>query len=116
MADRDKIIRMAREAGFEVHDRKQQARVGMDALLGIDSTEKLERFAESVIANFLQRSGQYLTNDASREAVIADAVAEEREECAKLCDQEVARWGFHAVAPSAAAGCAVLIRARGQHG
>lgn len=50
------------------------------------------------------------------EAVIAEAVAEEREACAKLCDQEVARWGFHAVAPSAAAGCAVLIRARGQHG
>ncbi len=49
------------------------------------------------------------------EAVIAEAVAEEREACARLCDQEVARWRFHAVAPSAAAGCAVLIRARGKH-
>lgn len=55
MADRADIIRMAREAGFEVHDRKQQARVGMDALLGIDSTEKLERFAGLVAAPLLQR-------------------------------------------------------------
>jgi hypothetical protein len=44
------IIRMAREAGFEIHERKQQARVGVDALLGIDSTEKLERFAALVAA------------------------------------------------------------------
>ncbi len=46
MTARADVIRMAREAGFEVHERKQQARVGMDALCGIDSTEKLERFAE----------------------------------------------------------------------
>lgn len=83
MADRDNIIRMAREAGFEIHERKQQARVGMDALVGIDSTDKLQRFAELVKADFLQSTGQYLANDASREAVIADAVAEEREACAR---------------------------------
>lgn len=45
------IIEMAREAGFEVHERKQQARVGLDALCGIDSTAKLERFAELVRAD-----------------------------------------------------------------
>lgn len=56
------VIRMAREVGFEVHDRKQQARVGVDALLGIDSTAKLERFA----------------------ALVAAA---ERETCANLCEQ-----------------------------
>lgn len=83
MTNRDNIIRLAREAGFEIHERKQQARVGMDALVGIDSTDKLQRFAELVKADFLQSTGQYLTNDASREAVIADAVAEEREACAK---------------------------------
>lgn len=46
--NRDDVLRMAREAGFEVHDRKQHARVGMDAMLGIDSTAKLERFAALV--------------------------------------------------------------------
>jgi len=47
---REDIIRMAQEAGFEVHERKQQARIGVDALLGVDSTEKLQRFAASVAA------------------------------------------------------------------
>jgi hypothetical protein len=47
---RDDVLRLAREAGFEVHDRKQQARVGLDELLGIDSTAKLERFTALVAA------------------------------------------------------------------
>ena len=59
---RDDIIRMAREAGFEVHPRKEQVRVGIDALMGIDSTEKVERFA----------------------ALVAAA---EREACAKVCEE-----------------------------
>jgi hypothetical protein len=58
---RDDIIGMAREAGFEIHERKQQVRVGMDALIGIDSTDKLERFA----------------------ALVASA---EREACEKVCE------------------------------
>lgn len=44
------VIRMAREAGFEIHERKQQARVGADALFGIDSTPKLLKFANLVAA------------------------------------------------------------------
>ena len=52
---RDEIISMAREAGFEVHERKQEARVGMDALLGNDSTGKLERFAALVAAKERER-------------------------------------------------------------
>lgn len=47
---RDEIIRMASECGFEVHERKQQVRVGMDTLFGCDSTAKLERFAALVAA------------------------------------------------------------------
>jgi hypothetical protein len=40
------IISMAREAGLEIHEVAdwRLAREGMDALLGIDSTEKLQRF------------------------------------------------------------------------
>lgn len=39
------IEKLAREAGFEVHPRKHQIRVGADALLGLDSTEKVHKFA-----------------------------------------------------------------------
>jgi hypothetical protein len=60
------LIEMAQEAGFEVHERKQQARVGLDAICGIDSTAKLKRFAELIRAD-------------------------EREACAKLSD-EYAKW------------------------
>jgi hypothetical protein len=65
------LIEMAREAGFEVHERKQQARVGLDAICGINSTAKLERFAELI-----------------RE----DATAKERYRCSQLaikCSWEV---------------------------
>lgn len=55
MITRNEVARMAREAGFEVHDRKQQVRVGLDALAGIDSTEKLERFAALVAAHVIAR-------------------------------------------------------------
>lgn len=113
MADRDNIIRMAREVGVNTSMRSIWPPTFKNSISF--TPEELERLADLVIADFLQRTGQYLTNEASREAAIADAVAEEREACAKLCDREVTRWGFHAVAPSAAAGCAVLIRARGKH-
>lgn len=64
---RDDVIRMAREAGV----------VPTSPLLGIRPAdlEAIERFAHLVIADFLQRTGQYVTNDASREAAITEAVA-----------------------------------------
>ena len=55
---RDDIIRMAREAGIETHERKQQARLGVDSLLGVDSTDKLSRFADLVAAAIRARSHQ----------------------------------------------------------
>jgi hypothetical protein len=45
---REELLMMAREAGIEVHPSKQQARIGLDALIGCDSTGKLARFAELV--------------------------------------------------------------------
>lgn len=95
----EEIIAMAREAGFEVHERKQQVRVGADALLGIDSSDKLERFADLVAEK---------------------AAAKEREACAQVCEanrtnppqgkpDDVER-GFNA----AIRRCAAAIRARGQ--
>ncbi len=88
---RDDIIRMAREAGLEVHDRKEQVRVGMDALLGIDSTAKVERFAVLV-------------------------AAAEREACAKVCETYETASIRHE-SPSTAMifnHCAKAIRARGE--
>lgn len=48
--NREQVIRMAREAGIEFHERKNQLRIGTDILFGDDSTEKLERFAALVAA------------------------------------------------------------------
>ncbi len=58
---------------------------GLSDMLRLDSpaarelsSRRVHAFAEAVVADFLQRTGQYLTDDASREAAIADAVAAER--------------------------------------
>ena len=48
--------------------------------------ERLTAERETIISDFLKRIGQYVTNDASREAAIAAAVAAEREACAVVCD------------------------------
>ena len=50
------------------------------------SDEALARFAHKVIEHFLATTGQYVTNDASREAAIQAAVEAEREACAKVCE------------------------------
>ena len=66
---------------------------------------------ETVVEEFLRRTGQYVTNDASREAAIAAAVAAEREACAAVCEN----GNFlHDAAPTAIFGkeCARAIRAR----
>lgn len=57
---KDDILRMAIEAGMEVHERKGQVRIGSAVLTGADSTEQVERFAQLVAAH-------------------------ERDQCAKAC-------------------------------
>ncbi len=42
------IEQLALEAGFEIHQSKGHIRVGMDAIIGNDSTAKLMRFAALV--------------------------------------------------------------------
>ena len=91
---REDIIRMAREAGDDV-----------DHTLPSD-LDFLERFAHKVIEHFLDTTGQYVTNDASREAAIRAAVAVEREACAEIADE----YDYQLVAGS----CARDIRARGE--
>lgn len=112
MSDRNNIIRMAREAcGPDVEDTLQD---GHMLMLEIG---EMSRFAELVIADFLQRTGQYLTNDASREAVIADAVAEEREACAAVIPSKSPGGGplLQAAYDLGVAETQAAIRARGRH-
>lgn len=76
--NREEIIRIAREVGIKLSPAQ------FSGVLESELDEfQLERFANHVVAHFLQRSGQHLTNDATRRAVIAEAVEAEREACAK---------------------------------
>lgn len=86
---RDDIIRMAREAGIETHERKQQARLGVDSHLSVDSTDKLSRFADLVSTT-------------------------EREACAKVCNSMFDLRGANDDHKYMADKCAEAIRARSQ--
>ena len=99
---RDDVIRLAREAGAGVALTMSSQPQVSDALF---RGKSLESFVHLVIADFLARTGQYVTNDASREAALDLARGEEREACAKVCDDN--HWEDHRLFADA-------IRARGQ--
>ena len=107
---REDVIRMARECEIHVSEGNTFAD---DCYISV-----LYRFANKVIEHFLATTGQYVTNDASREAAIQAAVEAEREACAKVCEgriggatKEDTWWsGFR----SAMSQCADVIRARGK--
>lgn len=46
----DEILSMARDAGMEVHPRKDQIRIGYARIAGLDSTPEVMRFAALVAA------------------------------------------------------------------
>ena len=62
----DEILSMARDAGMEVHPRKDQIRIGYARIAGLDSTPEVMRFAALVAAK---------------------AAAEEREACTAACEK-----------------------------
>lgn len=72
----DELVCLAKEAGAGLAITMSSNPRIADAMF---SGASLERFADLVIADFLQRTGQYVTNDASREAALEQARAEERE-------------------------------------
>ena len=74
MNSTEKIISLAKRCGAYVYK---------DGDAVFDSTEDIEIFYHAAIAEFLKESGQYVTNDASREAVIKQAKAEAFEAAAK---------------------------------
>lgn len=84
---RDDIIKLARDAGIEVHARKGEIRIGSAAITGCDSTEQVTRFA----------------------ALVAAA---EREACAQVCIEHACKHPYPSHAGAAATVCAAAIRAR----
>lgn len=84
--NREDAIRMAKSAGMIVYQGAQDR-----VLFEGNVIDVLTRFADLAIENFLEQSGQYLTNDATREAAIKEAfaagAAHEREECAKFANE-----------------------------
>ena len=99
----EEIIRMAREAGFETEDWANGTHVIVyESGREIDITNELERFAALVAANEREKH-----NSPSWETV-DDAIAAEREACAKVCetDELCCKCGDE---------CAEAIRARGEN-
>lgn len=83
---REDIVRIARECDIQVSEGNTFAD---DCYISV-----LYRFANKAIERFLTTTGQYVTNDASREAAIKAAVEAEREECAivaasTVCDEHL---------------------------
>ncbi len=75
---RDDILRMAREAGMEVHERKGEIRIGSAVITGCDSTEQVTRFAALVAAaereacaELMERQHAWITNTAAANAIRA---------------------------------------------
>ena len=83
---RDDVVRIAHECDIRVSEGNTFAD---DCYISV-----LYRFANKVIEHFLATTGQYVTNDASREAAIKEAVEAEREACAEIaantvCDEHI---------------------------
>ena len=83
---REDVVRMARECEIHVSEGNTFAD---DCYISV-----LYRFANKVIEHFLATTGQYVTNDASREAAIQAAVEAEREACAMGIEEVIAGFGY----------------------
>ena len=112
--NREDIIRMAREAGFD--------QTGLASFT--EFTARIERFAALVAAAECERNDAYIKSlhesvSWQAERVIAclkaleKAVLAEREACAKVCD-EVGERRLHSMHKHTSSECAAAIRARGQ--
>ena len=109
--NRDDIIRMAREAG---------AKPGIE---NVADEAFLERFYALAVAKEREARQQAQREaEALRERVVKsglelhravrDAVKEEREACAQVCDLEAAKWPYPSHANAAVTVVAAAIRAR----
>lgn len=103
---REEVVRMARECDIHVSEGNTFAD---DCYISV-----LYRFANKVIEHFLTATGQYVTDDANREAAIQAAVEAEREALSKKMDAiaQTCREENSDYAPFEYA--AAIIRARGK--
>ena len=103
---REDVVRIARECDIHVSEGNTFAD---DCYISV-----LYRFANKAIEHFLATTGQYVTNDASREAAIRAAVEAEREALSKKMDAiaQTCREENSDYAPFEYA--AAIIRARGK--
>ena len=91
---REDVVRMARESGFAKGTEPHSVVVRHSNGSWVGVYAELNVFAYKVIEHFLDTTGQYVTNDASREAAIQAAVEAEREACAEIaastvCDEHL---------------------------
>ena len=91
---REDVVRMARESGFAKGTEPHSVVVRHSNGSWVGVYAELNVFAHKVIEHFLATTGQYVTNDASREAAIQGAVEAEREACAEIaastvCDEHL---------------------------
>ena len=113
---RDEIIRMAREVGFVAYGEDAgEYRIPTPAFHC-----RLERFADLVSAAGREsRRAAQLENVELKERLARAgieqrrAVSKEREECAKVCEEQIDRWTDDR-ARYCASECAAAIRARSQ--
>ena len=111
MTEREKIIQLFHEADVLFGWKPGH---GNETVLGY-----LEAFRVVTIADFLESSGQYLTNDASRAACIKQAQADAFEQAAKVCetfDPNPGQWSelFEYTQQRTANDCAEAIRQLGK--
>ena len=83
---REDVVRMARESGFAKGTEPHSVVVRHSNGSWVGVYAELNVFAHKVIEHFLTTTGQYVTNDANREAAIQAAVEVERKACAKVCE------------------------------
>ena len=91
---REDVVRMAHESGFAKGTEPHSVVVQHSNGSWVGVYAELNVFAHKVIEHFLATTGQYVTNDASREAAIKEAVEAEREACAEIaantvCDEHI---------------------------
>ena len=81
---REDVVRMAHESGFAKGTEPHSVVVRHSNGSWVGVYAELNVFAHKVIEHFLATTGQYVTNDASREAAIMEAVEAERSKLARL--------------------------------
>ena len=117
---REDVVRMARESGFAKGTEPHSVVVRHSNGSWVGVYAELNVFAYKVIEHFLATTGQYVTNDASREAAIQAAVEAEREACARACKELSGTASMFTTSKdcrthnNAITGCAAAIRARGE--